>query len=87
MIEGGMGRAVVEFLADNGYTNNRVFRIGIEDDFITHGSIKELQKVAKIDEESILQKIIEVHAIHKQEPEENHNGGIVVVQEQNNLKN
>ncbi|MDO5664859.1 MAG: 1-deoxy-D-xylulose-5-phosphate synthase [Bacteroidia bacterium] len=87
VIEGGMGSAVVEFLADNGYTNNRIFRIGIEDEFITHGPMKELHKVAKIDEDSILQKIIGVHRLKKQEQEEKHAEAIVVIQEQNNLSN
>jgi 1-deoxy-D-xylulose-5-phosphate synthase len=87
VIKGGMGSAVIEFLADNGFTNNRIFRIGIEDEFISHGTMKELHKVAKIDEESILQKIIEVHGLKKQESGENQNESVVFIQEQNNLKN
>lgn len=59
-VNGGMGSAVLEYLADNKKTDIQVFRIGIEDEFITHGSINELQKIAGIDEESVYQKIMEV---------------------------
>ena len=76
-----MGTAVIEFLADNGFINNRIFRIGIGDEFVTHGAITELQKITGIDEEGILRKIIEVNELIKQEQT------IVVVQEQNNLRN
>lgn len=56
---GGMGSAVLEFLSDKGYDNS-VHRIGIDDKFITHGSISELNKIGNIDEESIYNKIGEV---------------------------
>lgn len=81
VIKGGMGSAVIEFLADNGFIHNRIFRIGIADEFITHGAITELQKIAGIDEEGILRKIIEVNELIKQEQ------AIVVIQEQSNLRN
>ena len=81
VIKGGMGSAVMEFMADNGFIHNRIFRIGIEDEFITHGSIAELQKITGIDEESILQKIMEVHELIKQEQ------AINAIQGQNNLGN
>ena len=76
-----MGSAVIEFLADNGFIHNRIFRIGIADEFITHGAITELQKIAGIDEEGILRKIMEVNELIKQEQ------AIVVIQEQSNLRN
>ena len=59
---GGMGSAVLEFLSDKGY-NNRVHRIGIDDQFVTHGSPKELHKLSGIDQESILQEIKKVAAL------------------------
>ncbi|MDR1602682.1 MAG: 1-deoxy-D-xylulose-5-phosphate synthase [Tannerella sp.] len=40
-ITGGLGSAVVEFMAENGYTP-QVRRVGIKDTFIGHGSISEL---------------------------------------------
>lgn len=40
-IQGGMGSAVIEFMADNEY-QAQVKRLGIPDDFIEHGSQEEL---------------------------------------------
>lgn len=65
-VTGGMGTAVLEYFSDKQHTDIQVFRIGIEDKFITHGSIKELHKEAKIDEESILEKIMHVADLQKQ---------------------
>mgnify|MGYP002508190312 CR=1 FL=1 len=41
MISGGLGSAVLEFMADNGYTP-RVIRLGVNDQFVEHGSTQEL---------------------------------------------
>jgi 1-deoxy-D-xylulose-5-phosphate synthase len=60
VITGGMGDAVLEFLAAHHYTNIEVTRLGIKDQFITHGSIQELKHLCKIDEEGILNTIREV---------------------------
>ena len=62
VIKGGLGSAVLEYLAENNYSEIKVHRMGIDDCFITHGTIPELQKIARIDEKSILQKIEEVYA-------------------------
>ena len=51
-ITGGFGSAVLEFMADNGYTP-RIKRLGIPDRFIAQGSVKELHRLCGIDEESI----------------------------------
>jgi 1-deoxy-D-xylulose-5-phosphate synthase len=61
ILNGGMGSAVLEFFANNHYTNISVHRIGFEDQFVTHGSIKELQKITGLDMEGVLKKIMEVH--------------------------
>jgi 1-deoxy-D-xylulose-5-phosphate synthase len=53
VLKGGMGSAVLEFMADNGYTP-RVSRIGIPDGFVEHGSVKELYHLCGMDEEGIL---------------------------------
>lgn len=63
---GGMGSAILELLSDKGY-NNTVHRIGIDDEFVTHGQISELQQICKIDQESIFEKIKEVAALQKSE--------------------
>ena len=50
---GGMGSAVVEFMADHGYTP-RIRRIGIPDQFVEHGSVDELYHLCGMDEDSML---------------------------------
>lgn len=62
VISGGLGSAVLEFLSENNYTDIHVHRMGIDDEFVTHGAVKELLKLVKLDEQSILEKIIGVHA-------------------------
>jgi 1-deoxy-D-xylulose-5-phosphate synthase len=56
VIKGGMGSAVLEFMADNGY-QSEIRRIGVPDEFIEHGSIPELYKLCDMDEEGILNQI------------------------------
>ena len=53
---GGLGSAVAEFMADNGYTP-RIKRIGIPDRFIEHGTIPELLNLCGMDAENILNQI------------------------------
>lgn len=56
VLKGGMGSAILEFMADNGYTP-RIERIGLPDHFVEHGSIQQLHQLCGIDEESIKQKL------------------------------
>jgi 1-deoxy-D-xylulose-5-phosphate synthase len=56
IINGGLGSAVLEFMADHGYTPN-VRRMGLPDQFIEHGSVPELCRLCGIDSESIVQAI------------------------------
>ena len=56
-LNGGMGSAILEFMADNNYQPN-ISRIGIPDKFIEHGTIPELYKICGMDEESIVNKIL-----------------------------
>ena len=61
--KGGLGSAVIEYLSDNQLNKNiNIHQIGIDDEFITHGTVPELQEIAKIDENSIFDDIIEVHS-------------------------
>lgn len=53
----GMGSAVLEFFADNGYSPE-VHRIGVPDQFIEHGSIPELYKLCGMDEEGIYNALV-----------------------------
>lgn len=57
--QGGMGSAVLEFLADHGYSP-QVVRIGVPDTFIEHGSLKELHRLCGMDEEGIFNQINQI---------------------------
>lgn len=52
VVKGGLGSAVLEFMADNDYTP-RIKRIGIPDTFIEHGPVPEQYKICGMDAESI----------------------------------
>jgi 1-deoxy-D-xylulose-5-phosphate synthase len=56
VLAGGMGSAVIEFMADNGYTPT-VERIGIPDRFIEHGSVSKLYQLCGLDEDGIYKVI------------------------------
>ena len=47
-INGGLGSAVTEFMTENGF-NCKIKRIGIPDEFITHGKPLELYKICNMD--------------------------------------
>mgnify|MGYP000435689222 FL=1 len=65
VIAGGLGSAVLEFMADHGYTPF-VKRIGVPDQFIEHGSIPELYKLCGMDADSIAEIIRQLHALSDQ---------------------
>ena len=54
--QGGMGSALLEFMADNGYTP-QVQRIGVPDTFIEHGTVQELYHLCGMDEEGIFNQL------------------------------
>jgi len=56
---GGFGSAVSEYATDKGY-KNFIFRMGIKDKFIEHGSVLELQKLCKIDSHSLVSRVKEI---------------------------
>jgi 1-deoxy-D-xylulose-5-phosphate synthase len=53
---GGLGSAVLEFMADNDYSP-RVRRIGIPDRFIEHGTVPELFRLCEMDAKAIEDEI------------------------------
>ena len=53
---GGMGTAVLEFMADHGYAA-RVKRIGLPDEFVQHGNVQELYKLCQMDEDGIVKQL------------------------------
>jgi 1-deoxy-D-xylulose-5-phosphate synthase len=58
-IQGGMGSAVLEFMADNGYTA-QVARLGIPDKYIEHGSQDELYAECGYDRAAMIAKAKEM---------------------------
>ena len=54
---GGMGSAVMEWMADHGY-RSRVQRMGLPDAFVEHGTVNELHKLVGLDIESIKNEIL-----------------------------
>ena len=59
MIAGGLGSAVMEWMADHGYTP-RVIRLGVRDQFVEHGSTKELYHMLKLDKEGLCESLLQV---------------------------
>ena len=55
--DGGMGSAVLEWMADHGYTP-RVIRLGIADNFVEHGTVEQLYEACGISKEAI-KKVID----------------------------
>ena len=53
---GGFGSAVLEWFNDHGYAPS-VQRIGLPDEFVTHGSVDELRKIVGLDASHIKQNI------------------------------
>ena len=59
MLAGGMGSAVLEWMADHGYSP-RVIRLGVNDQFVEHGSTKELYHMLKLDKEGLCESLLQV---------------------------
>ena len=59
MITGGLGSAVLEFMADRGYTP-RVKRIGIPDNFVQHGTVAQLEAACGMDADAIVKAIVSI---------------------------
>jgi len=54
--KGGLGSAVLEFMADNGFTP-QVKVLGLPDEFVEHGSVPELLRLTGLDTDSIYNDI------------------------------
>ena len=52
VISGGLGSAILEFMADNGYHPD-VVRLGVRDQFVEHGSTRELYHMLGLDTEGL----------------------------------
>jgi len=58
-LQGGMGSAVLEFMADNGYQTN-VTRLGIPDEIVEHGEQPELWSLCGYDTAAIIHTVKQV---------------------------
>lgn len=56
VIAGGMGTAIIEFMATNQY-KNRIKTIGIPDTFVEHGSVNQLYKKHNMDSDAVYNAI------------------------------
>ena len=54
--KGGLGTAVIEFMADNNYSL-QIKRIGIPDEFVEQGTIPELYRLCRMDAQGIAEAI------------------------------
>ena len=59
MIAGGLGSAVLEWMAAHGYTPH-VTCLGVHDQFVEHGSTKELYHMLKLDKEGLCESLLQV---------------------------
>ena len=58
VISGGLGSAVLEYFADKGYAV-QVKRLGVNDQFVEHGSTKELYHMLHLDKEGICESLLQ----------------------------
>ena len=56
-VKGGLGSAVMEYMAENGYTP-RIEVLGIPDRFVEHGTPAELYRVCGMDKDSVLKALL-----------------------------
>jgi len=56
VLRGGFGSAVMEYAEEIG-KERKVNRIGIQDQFIGHGSLEELKQLAGLDRSSLKEKL------------------------------
>ena len=57
VIQGGLGSAVAEYMGEKG--QRRVTRLGVDDQFVEHGSTKELYQLLKLDKEGICESLLQ----------------------------
>ena len=57
MTEGGLGSAVSEYMSEHGYAC-RVLRVGVKDQFVEHGSTKELFQMLHLDKNGLCEYLL-----------------------------
>ena len=58
MISGGLGSAVLEWMSEHGHRPH-IVRLGVNDQFVEHGSTKELYHLLKLDKEGICESLLQ----------------------------
>jgi 1-deoxy-D-xylulose-5-phosphate synthase len=61
MLQGGFGSAVLEYAHDHGFHHAQIDRMGIPDQFVEHGSVKELLNEIGLTVEAAVSKIQSIH--------------------------
>lgn len=56
-VKGGLGSAVAEYMAQNGYTP-KIRVMGIPDAFVEHGTPEQLYRICRMDKDSVLDAIL-----------------------------
>jgi 1-deoxy-D-xylulose-5-phosphate synthase len=56
VIKGGFGNAIVQFASENNYKNNLTI-LGVQDVFLEHGTVPQLQEIAGLSSEQITQTL------------------------------
>lgn len=57
VINGGLGSAILEWTNDHGY-HPQITRMGVNDQFVEHGSTQELYQLLRLDQESIADTLL-----------------------------
>jgi 1-deoxy-D-xylulose-5-phosphate synthase len=58
MISGGLGSAVLEWMSEHGHRPH-IVRLGVNDQFVEHGSTQELYHLLKLDKEGICESLLQ----------------------------
>jgi 1-deoxy-D-xylulose-5-phosphate synthase len=57
ILAGGMGSAVLEWMSDHNY-HPQIIRLGVNDQFVEHGSTKELYHLLNLDKEGLCKSLL-----------------------------
>ena len=57
IIKGGLGSSIEELIIENNLKEIKLKKFGYPDEFIQHGNIEELEKIYKLDTNSIIEEI------------------------------
>jgi 1-deoxy-D-xylulose-5-phosphate synthase len=58
ILAGGMGSAVLEWMSDHNY-HPQIIRLGVNDQFVEHGSTKELYHLLNLDKEGLCKSLLQ----------------------------